>query len=244
MSVGDSATIDCGIGALSVLGIRFLNRKNEEIELNCRGLLTLNEIDATQMRYPIKETRITIASDVRNILTGKKGAIVYARQKGAKPSQLTDIDKALKRFRKIVLRQFSADLDKIPGSGAAGGIGGAFVALLNAQIISGFGLVKELVYFEDALKSCDMLITGEGRIDKQSFSGKTLGRILELNCKYKKPVILVCGYIKSDIGSLKKYHIVSKYSLVQSAKSLNQAVASAPKLLQKLATKIGKTLVK
>lgn len=244
LSIGDSATIDCGVGALSVFGIKFLNRKKQSIEPNCRGLLDLCMIDTSQIKDHIDRAKITIASDVRNVLTGKNGAIVYARQKGAKPSNMAVIDKALKKFKKVIHKQYNVDLDKIPGSGAAGGIGGAFVGLLNAQIISGFGLIKELIYFEDALRSCDIIITGEGRIDKQSFSGKTLGRILELARKYNKPVILICGHINTDVGSLKTYNIKAKYSLTKSTRSLDKAITNAPKLLEKLAVKIGRTLAK
>ena len=244
LCIGDSSTIDCGVGALSVFGIKFLNRKGWPIDLNCRGLLDLCEIDASQMKNQIKSTKITIASDVRNILTGKNGALVYARQKGAKPSNIPLINKALKKFKTIVLKHYHIDLDKIPGSGAAGGIGGAFVAMLGSQIISGFGLIKELTYFEDAVRACDVVITGEGRIDKESFSGKTLEWVLVLASKYKKPVILICGYITADAKKLKKYKIQAVYTLARSARSLEKAIDDAPKLLEQLATEIGKVLKK
>ena len=142
LGIGDSATIDCGVGALSVLGAKFLSKKGEEIELNCQGLLELKQIDTSNILRKLKYTKITIASDVRNILTGRYGALVYAKQKGATKKTISIIHKALKNYKKVILKQYNVDLDKIPGSGAAGGIGGAFVALLNAQIVSGFGLVK------------------------------------------------------------------------------------------------------
>ena len=242
LSVGDSATIDCGVGALSVFGIRWLDRKGAEIELNCKGLLDLHSIDTTKIIQHINTAKITIASDVRNVLTGKKGALVYARQKGARPGDIPLIGKALKKFKKVILKQYNIDLDKIPGSGAAGGIGGAFVALLNAQVISGFGLVKELTYFEDAIRSCDIVITGEGRIDKQSFSGKTLGRILELARQFNKPVILICGHIKADVRSLRNFNVIAKFSLAKSSKALDKTIKKTPKLLKQTAVMISKTL--
>jgi glycerate kinase len=244
LCIGDSSTIDCGVGALSVFGIKFLNRKGRSIDLNCRGLLDLNKIDISQMKDHIRSAKITIACDVRNILTGKNGAIVYARQKGANLKALPLIDKSLKKFKKIVLKQYQVNLDKIPGSGAAGGIGGAFVAILGSQIISGFGLIKELIYFEDAVRACDVVITGEGRVDKESFSGKALERVLTLTKKYEKPVILVCGHISADIRKLKKYEIQAEYTLARSARSLEKAMRDAPKLLEQLSRKIGKDLLK
>lgn len=243
LGIGDSATIDCGVGALSVLGVKFLNKKGGSIDLNCQGLLDLDRIDTSFMTDRVKYTKITIASDVQNILTGKNGALAYARQKGAKPSSIPLIDKALKKFKRVIYKQYDVNLDRMPGSGAAGGIGGAFVAILKSPIISGFGLVKELTYLEDAFKSCDIIITGEGRIDMQSFSGKTLGRILMLAKQYSKPLILVCGHIKVDPGILENYKIQTKYSLVKSVNSLDKAFTQAPKLLEKLGIKIGKALL-
>ena len=239
MGIGDSVTIDCGVGALSVLGARFLDRKDEPIELNCRGLLDLR----SQMPERIRSVKITIASDVKNILTGRYGALVYAKQKGAKQATMPLIHKALKTFKKVVLKQYQIDLDKIPGSGAAGGIGGAFVAVMKSEMISGFGLIKELVYFEDAIKACDLVITGEGRVDKESFYGKTLKRVVDLAYIHKKPVILICGSITRDAKVFKKYRVLSQYSLVRSSISLNKAIANAPKLLEELAIKVGKTLL-
>ncbi len=243
LGIGDSATIDCGVGALSVLGARFLDRKDEPIELNCRGLLDLRRIDTSQMPERIRSVKITIASDVKNILTGRYGALVYAKQKGAKRATMPLIHKALKTFKKVVLKQYQIDLDKIPSSGAAGGIGGAFVAVMRSEMISGFGLIKELIYFEDAIKACDLVITGEGRVDKESFYGKTLKRVVDLAYIHKKPVILICGSITRDAKVFKKYRVLSQYSLVRSSMSLNKAMANAPKLLEELAIKVGKTLL-
>lgn len=243
LGIGDSTTIDCGVGALSVLGARFLDRKDEPIELNCRGLIDLRRIDTSQMPERIRSVKITIASDVKNILTGRYGVLVYAKQKGAKRATMPLIHKALKTFKKVVLKQYQIDLDKIPGSGAAGGIGGAFVAVMKSEMISGFGLIKELVYFEDAIKACDLVITGEGRVDKESFYGKTLKRVVDLAYIHKKPVILICGSISRDAKVFKKYRVLSQYSLVRSSRSLNKAMANAPKLLEELAIKVGKTLL-
>jgi glycerate kinase len=238
LGIGDSATIDCGVGALSVLGARFLDRKDKPIELNCRGLIDLNRIDTSQMPERIRSVKITIASDVKNILTGRCGALVYAKQKGAKRAIMPLIHKALKTFKKVVLKQYQIDLDKIPGSGAAGGIGGAFVAVMKSEMISGFGLIKELVYFEDAIKACDLVITGEGKIDKQNLYGKTTKKVVDIAYKYKKPVILIAGSITKDAEIFYKYGVIGQYSILKS--SLKNAIKNAPKLLEDLAYSIGK----
>ncbi len=240
LGIGDSATIDCGVGALSVLGARFLDRKDSPIELNCKGLLNLKRIDTSQIPERVKSTKITIACDVKNILTGRYGALVYAKQKGAKRATMPLIRKALKIFKKVVLKQYQIDLDKIPGSGAAGGIGGAFVAVMKSEMISGFGLIKELVYLEDAIKACDLVITGEGKIDKQNLYGKTTKKVVDIAYKYKKPVILIAGSITKDAEIFYKYGVIGQYSILKSSVSLKNAIKNAPKLLEDLAYSIGK----
>lgn len=242
LGIGDSATVDCGVGALAVLGARFLDKHNKEIETNCRGLLSLDHVDASQLYQYMKKVKITIASDVKNVLTGKDGALVYTKHKGATKKTLPLINKAFKNFKKVILEQFGTDLDTIPGSGAAGGIGGAFAAILGAEIISGFGLVQEVVRLEDEIKTSDIVITGEGRIDKESFYGKTLKRVIDMAYIYKKPVFLIAGRIGMGSSLLKKYRIIAQYSLVKIAKSSRKAMKNPGKLLESIAYKIGKEL--
>ncbi len=243
LCIGDSATIDCGVGALSVLGARFLDRANKEIELNCKGLLKLQRVEASILYRRLKRVKITIASDVKNILTGRYGALVYARQKGAKQKTMSMIRKALANFKQVILNQYGTDLDKIPGSGAAGGIGGAFNAILGAEILSGFGLVHGMVRLEEEIKTSDLVITGEGKIDKESLYGKTLKRVVDLAYIHKKPVILIAGSITRDAKIFNKYGVIEQHSLLKSSRSRQKAMKNAPKLLEKLAYRIGKTII-
>lgn len=242
LGIGDSATIDCGVGTLSVLGVKFLNKSDKEIELNCRGLVELKKIDTTNIFNKLRQVKIIIASDVKNVLTGKSGALVYAKQKGAKAKMIPVINKALRNFKKVILKQYGVNLDKVSGSGAAGGIGGAMKVILNAEIISGFGLVKEFVYLEDAIKGSDLVITGEGRIDKQSFYGKATKKVVDIAYMYKKPVILIAGSMTKDAKIFKKYGVIGIHSIRRPSISLKNAIKNAPKLLEKTAYTIGKTL--
>jgi glycerate kinase len=244
LAIGDSSTIDCGVGALSILGIRFLNKAGTEIELNCRGLLDLDKIEMSGVTTELVDIRVTIASDVKNILTGRYGALVYAKQKGAKRKDLPVIHRALKNFKKVILKQYGLNLDKITGAGAAGGIGGAFVAIMGAEIISGFRLVRDVVYLEDAIKNSDLIITGEGRIDRESFYGKSLKKVIDLAYIHKKPILLIAGSIAHDTTVLKKYHVIEQYSLLKLSKSLKKSMENAPQLLERLAYSIGSTIVK
>lgn len=242
MGIGDSATIDCGIGALMEFGISFFDRTGRPIIPNCAGLLQLHTIDVSTLDPRLLRTKITIASDVKNILTGKNGAIIFARQKGAREKDLPVIRRALKRFKTIILRHCNTDVDKIPGSGAAGGIGGAFVSLLHAQIVSGSGLIQEMARLEEEIESSDLVITGEGRIDEQSFYGKTLKRVIDIAYIHKKPVILIAGSIARSTLLKKRYSIKAHYSLSRISGSKKKALAKTGELLEKIGYKIGQEI--
>jgi glycerate kinase len=242
LGIGDSATIDCGTGALSVLGVRFLDHKNNEIIHTCNGLCALRHIDTSHLNEEYRRCKVTIASDVKNVLTGKYGARFYARQKGAPPDDMAKIDKALRTFRLVVKQDCHVDLDKIPGSGAAGGVGGAFAALLGAQILSGSGLVQGMVCLEEEIKSSDIVITGEGKIDKASFYGKTLKRVIDIAYIHKKPVMLIAGTIAKDVFLKKKYHVMGEYSLSVISGSVRKAMKNTAELLERIAFSIGNDL--
>lgn len=243
LGIGDSATIDCGVGALSALGVRFLDRFNQEIEPTCRGLLALKKIDLSRLYREMEYIKIIIAADVYNVLTGKKGALVYAQQKGAKARMVSIIQKALKNFKKVVLQQYNINLDNSPGSGAAGGIGGAMKVFLNAEIISGFGIVQEIVFLEDEIKQADLVITGEGRIDKQTWYGKSTKKVVDSAQRYKKPVILIAGSITKDAKAFYKYGVVRQYSILKSTVSLHKALKHAPQLLEEVSYRVGKDIL-
>jgi glycerate kinase len=242
LGIGDSATIDCGVGALSVLGVKFLNVQNKEIQPNCQGLLSLEKIDTSKLEKRLQTIKITIASDVENMLTGKCGALVYARQKGASNKMLPIIDEALKNFKRVIFKQYGVDLDKFKASGAAGGIGGAMKVILNAEIKSGFEMVSRIVRLEQHIKRNDIVITGEGKIDKQSFYGKMTKRIVDMAYNNKKPVILIAGSTTQGAERFYKYGVKGIFSIRKSSFSLRYAINKAPHLLENLAYDVGKTL--
>ncbi len=242
LGIGDSATIDCGVGALSVLGVRFLNKANAEIEPNCRGLLDLSRIDVSRIDEKIKKVTIIIASDVDNILTGKNGALVYARQKGAQKRMIPVISRALRNFKRVFLKQYGVNVDQVSGSGAAGGIGGAMKVLLNAEIKSGFEIVKKIVSLEKKIRHSDIIITGEGTIDKQSFYGKVTKKVADIAYKYNKPVIFIAGRITKDAKIFDGYDVIGYYSILKPGMSLKRAIQNTPQLLEKIAYIVGKNL--
>lgn len=242
LGIGDSATIDCGIGALSVLGFKFLDKHNKPIELNCRGLLKLNKILPSSFSILPSPLHITIASDVTNPLTGPNGVLMFAKQKGATTKSYHVIANAVERFKTIVQKQFNINLDKIAGSGAAGGIGGAMKVLLEAEIKSGFDIIKKITNLEEKIKNCDLIITGEGKIDSQTLHGKTVKRIIDIAKKYHKPVICLAGTITDDAKVLYKHSVVGIYSILNSPMSLKDAIVNTPKLITSISESLGRTI--
>ncbi|MCS7228254.1 MAG: glycerate kinase, partial [Endomicrobia bacterium] len=249
LGIGDSATIDCGVGALSVLGFNFVDKYGNSVSPTCSGLDKIKKIIFNSGNLFIKnfcknKTEILIASDVTNKLTGPHGVLMFAKQKGAKNKDFSFINKAVSNFRKVVLKHYNKDLDKIPGSGAAGGIGGTMKVLLNAKIQPGFEIVSKIIKLEEKIKLCDLVITGEGKIDKQTLHGKTVFRVVQLANKYKKPVICIAGWVEPDSKLLFHFGVVGIYSTTLHPTTLQQAIKNTKSSLKYISESIGRTIDK
>ena len=175
VAIGGTATNDGGCGMAQALGIRFYNNAGEEINESITGgmLGNIARIDATQRLPDLNDIDLVVASDVHNPLTGPDGATyVYGPQKGASNKQLEVLDAGLTHVAELIRRDLNIDVEMLPGSGAAGGLGGGLVAFAGAIITSGIETVLEAVEFDQRIRSCDLCLTGEGQIDSQSLSGK------------------------------------------------------------------------
>ena len=175
LGIGGSATNDCGIGMASALGFRFLDEFDKEVTPIGKNLIKIKRIDTSKVLKELDKVSFKIACDVSNPLYGENGAAyVYAPQKGANPEEISILDQGLQNIAKLFLEQFKIDVQKIKGAGAAGGMGAAGLAFLNAELVSGIELVKELVHFETQIQNADWIITGEGKLDRQTLSGKAI----------------------------------------------------------------------
>ncbi len=197
LGIGGSATNDAGMGMARVLGFRFLDRKGKELKGNGAELLKLHSIDASGADFLLHDVKFEVACDVDNPLFGQNGAAyVYAPQKGADAEAVDLLDKGLKNFNSVVLRQFGVNLQKIPGTGAAGGLGAGCILFLNAQLKSGIELIKNIAGFQKKIQNAQWIITGEGKIDQQTFSGKVIKGILDSRTNQK--IAVFCG--KSELS--------------------------------------------
>jgi glycerate kinase len=216
IGAGGSATNDCGVGAASALGFVFKDKKNNVLLPEGKSLRKIKSIDTKNVLKDIFDTEFIIATDVTNHLHGKKGAAFsFAKQKGASFFEILILNKGLKNIANIIENQFKKNIRNIKGSGAAGGFGGGVSAFLNAEIVSGTKLIFEKINLEEKIKNADLIITGEGKFDKQTFNGKIVSAITNLANKHSKKTVVICGF--SDISEKKAkklgvYKIISLYT--------------------------------
>lgn len=204
IGIGGSATNDGGIGMLSALGYRFLDSKGMELSPIGGNMIHICDIDASDVSSLIKECKFTVACDVDTPFYGKSGAAyVFAPQKGATPEQVELLDKGLENLSNVIKRVTGKDISEMPGSGAAGGLGGAFSAFLNANLRPGIEMVLDSIDFDNIVKDADIVITGEGQIDSQTLRGKAPSGIYKYARRHNAKVFAFGGNVTPeayDIG--------------------------------------------
>lgn len=198
LGIGGSATNDAGAGMLSALGFRFLDKNHRPVCDN--GFVTgcrigeIYHIDDTNVPYYIRNLEVEVACDVNNPLTGIYGAShVYGPQKGATPGIVETLERGVVKFAGVSTIWSGRDLTQIPGAGAAGGVGYALALFLDAKLLSGWRLLFDLLGVEAMIGASDLVITGEGRVDGQSLSGKLLDGVLQRAGHHRKRVWVICG---------------------------------------------------
>jgi len=199
--------------------------------------VSINHIDVGKIKFNFKKININVICDVDNPLFGKNGAaFVYASQKGAGSFEINKLDRGLINLQSILIKHDFPDVANIPGSGAAGGVGGGLVSLLGAKLISGIQNLIEITQLESLIKECDIIITGEGKIDLQTEKGKVISGICKLARKYKKPIIAVCGVKEEGVSN--KLGLSKVYTILEKANSFNDAIENGEKYLIDIGSKI------
>ena len=206
LCIGGSATTDGGCGMAAALGFLFFDKHGKSF-VPCGGTLgEIARIDAGGADKRIPESRFTVMCDVDNPLFGINGAAyVYSPQKGAGPEQVLTLDKGLRHLGAVISGQLGADHAETPGAGAAGGLGAGCMAFLGAKLVSGSEAILDLCGFKHHIADADLIITGEGKLDLQSFSGKVLSGILR--DAGGVPVWSVCGLCECDEAVLREHNL-------------------------------------
>ena len=225
IGIGGSATNDGGIGMLSALGFSFKDTEENSITPNCAGLEKLSTISAENISKNLSECHFSIACDVTNPLCGKNGcSAVFAPQKGAPDNHIELMDSYLKKYAVLTCKLFpDADMD-YPGSGAAGGLGFAFRSYLNADLKSGISIIICETGIEEHIKDCDLVVTGEGRIDFQTVMGKAPHGIAQLAKKYNKKVIAFSGIVGKDAEKSNEHGIDAFFPILRNITSSEEAL--------------------
>ncbi|MBP0941940.1 glycerate kinase [Pseudomonas alliivorans] len=241
LAIGGSATNDGGSGMISALGARFLDRDDRPLPGGGLALADLARIDLSGLDPRLAGVRVEIAADVDNPLCGPNGAShIFGPQKGASPDQVLALDAALAHFADHSARTLGHDLRDSPGSGAAGGMGFAAKAYLNASFRAGVEVVADLTGLEQALRGADLVITGEGRFDAQTLRGKTPLGVARVAQRQQVPVIVLAGTLGEGYEQLYQHGISAAFALTSGPMDLEKACREAPRLLHERARDVAR----
>lgn len=233
LGIGGSATNDGGMGMATALGYEFLDSDGTKLKPTGENLIKVKEIVEKGVHKGLSQTKFKVACDVNNPLYGENGAAkIYGPQKGASEEEVRFLDQGLKNFAEVIQSTFKVDVQSISGSGAAGGMGAGTMVFLNAVLTSGVDLVMEMADFENALADTDWIITGEGQLDGQTSSGKTIDGVLKLAIKKNIPVAAFCGSVGISVDEIKALGLTYAVSILNEIGDLEDAKNNSFKNLE------------
>ena len=233
IGIGGSATNDGGAGMARALGAVFIDRQGRSLSGGGAELVELERIDISGLDQRLRRVETVVASDVDNPLTGPQGAAyTYAPQKGATPEVVERLDRALKRYSEVVKRDLGYDLEKAKGAGAAGGLGAGLIAFLDAKIQPGVNLVLDQMEFDSVLHNCNLVITGEGKLDQQTVHGKVPVGVARRAREKKIPVLALTGTLEANPLTLHLEGITACFAIADGPLSTEDSIKKGPELLK------------
>ena len=225
VGIGGSATNDGGIGMLQALGYGFLDKEGKQVPFGARGLEVLEEITDTYVLPELAECEFRVACDVTNILCGEEGcSAVFGPQKGATPSMIMQMDKWLGKYAALAEKKCTKINANQAGTGAAGGLGFAFLSFTNAVLESGIKIVLEETSLEKYMENADIVITGEGRLDGQTAMGKAPVGVARLAKKHNIPVIAFAGSVTKEAIACNQNGIDAFFPILRGVTTLEDAM--------------------
>ena len=225
VGIGGSATNDGGIGMLQALGYGFLDQEGNEVPLGARGLERLAVIEKKKVLPELEDCEFRIACDVVNPLCGSQGSsAVYGPQKGADAEMIHKMDKWMEAYAELAGKSFPQADPKKPGTGAAGGLGFAFLTFTNSVLESGIQIILEETGLEEYVKEADVVVTGEGRLDGQTAMGKAPVGVAGLAKKYGKTVIAFAGSVTRDAVKCNEKGIDALFPVIRGISTLEEAM--------------------
>lgn len=243
IGIGGSATNDGGTGMASALGIRFLDARGKTVTPDGGRLDKIVSIDISGIDPRLKGVEIEVACDVDNPLTGRNGAAqVYGPQKGATPEMVKQLDAGLRSLAAVIKKDLGLSILKVPGSGAAGGLGGGLMAFLGGRLRPGVDIVIDSVKLAKRIKGCDLVITGEGRMDHQTAFGKTPAGVARVAKEQNLPVIAICGCLGKNPQVVHSIGIDAFFSALEENVCEEELPKRGPGMLTNSAEQIGRLL--
>lgn len=215
IGIGGSGTNDGGMGMAKALGAEFFDENGAELEAGGESLLKLKKISIANLDPRLKKTKIIIASDVNNPLTGERGASkIFGPQKGATADEVEILEQALENYGNVIEDFFKKTFKTSPGAGAAGGLGAGLLAFTSAKIEAGIALILKLAQGEAIIAAADLVISGEGSFDTQTSDGKVIYGLDQLCQKLNKPLLILAGKVtysasKHQMKALKAFFSIS-----------------------------------
>jgi glycerate kinase len=246
LAIGGSATNDGGVGMAAALGYQFLDEAGHILEPIGGHLGRIHHIVKTNRVPDFSKVKVEVICDVKNPLLGEKGAAqVYARQKGATDAMIEALERGMRQFAdcaaasSIFNRRIASDTE---GGGAAGGLGYGSQVFLNARLRRGIDMILDMTDFEQVLKTADILITGEGRLDSQTAQGKLIDGLCQRAKKFDKPVIALCGAVDAPPQYIHDLGLTAAFSIAHKPTTLSEALATTAENLEKTAFAVGQVL--
>lgn len=228
IGIGGSATNDGGTGMLNALGMRFLDVEGKELELGAEALSTLHKIDNSSFDERIKVSEFVIACDVDNPFVGTNGATtIFGPQKGVTPEMVQRIDHNLTILANKIEAMTGVALHDEPGAGAAGGLGGAFLAFFSVVLKPGIEVVMKAMDFHGEILGASLIITGEGKSDSQTLSGKAPIGIANAAKKLQIPVALISGYVDENSRAQLSEHFLAIVSVANETVTQQESIQNA-----------------
>jgi glycerate kinase len=239
VGIGGSGTNDGGTGMAAALGVRFLDEKGRELPEGGGYLAELAEVDLSGLDPRIVETEIVVASDVTNPLLGEHGASrIYAAQKGADGKDLDNLENGLKRLAEVISEDLGLKLEEEPGAGAAGGLGYGLMAFTGAEVKPGVDVVMQWVGFQELLQECDLVITGEGKLDAQTAFGKTVTGVARAAKEMNIPVLALGGEVTDGAKELHGLGVSALLGISFGPIDLETSMREAAPLLKRCAREV------
>ena len=243
IAIGGSATNDGGMGCMNALGVRFLDRKGQELKGIGANLREVDAIDLSGLMPDVRSARFTVMCDVEAPLCGEKGAVyAFGRQKGASLRELEELERGMQNYAEVLNRTFGGEIRSLPGGGAAGGLGAALHLFLHGEMKSGIDRVLDLISFDSLLEGADCVITGEGKADGMTVYGKVMSGVGRRSKAHGLPVLAIVGGMGEGAERVYECGVDSMITTINSAMPIEDALEQAESLYRNAARRLMRIL--